>query len=398
VTEPPAFRLAVRPSLVDARTLALVLLGAALLGAALWTVRWTVASSHAQGDTFWYTRQALLYAGYPESDATAIAADFIVGQGRGVDPAGWISAAETLDSRYIGIFASRPVYPLVAAQLVGILGTGAMAAATALAAMAFAAALAALVWPAAGATATFVAILAAFALPTGGWLAVMYADGWMFATLTASLAAAAAFLRTDRRAWLAAFALSVLVLYATKSANAIVLVVATVLLAIASVMLTGSLRTRVVELAAVAVAVGGLMTVTFGALGLPGLTETVQDLLTEHFDLPDVASPWPQLLQQAAALGRTALFALAGQPVVLAAALIGLIALAAARTWWAGLVALAGVAAVLTVVVHPVRSEIPRLMAPIWISVAVGWGLVGAAGASWLQMRLRTPRGSGTSV
>jgi hypothetical protein len=383
---------------VDARTLALVLLGAALLGAALWTVRWTLASSHAQGDTFWYTRQALLYAGYFESDATAIAADFIVGQGRGIDPAQWISAAEMLDSRYIEIFASRPVYPLVAAQLVGILGTGAMAAATAVAAMAFAAALAALVWPAAGATATFVAILAAFALPAGGWLAVMYADGWMFATLTASLAAAAAFLRTDRRALLAAFALSVLALYATKSANAVVLVVATVLLAIASVMLTRSLRTRVVELAAVAVAVGGLMTVTFAALGLPGLTETVQDLLTEHFDLPDVASPGPRLVQQAAALGRTALFALAGQPLVLAVALVGLIALAAARTWWAGLVALAGVAAVLTVVVHPVRSEIPRLMAPIWISVAVGWGLVAAAGASWLQMRLRTPRGSGASV
>ena len=351
----------------------------ALLGAALFVACWVSQPAHASGDTFWYTRQAYMLAGWSEADATTAAARFLVAEGHGSSPGAWIDLVRSIDPRYIAIFDSRPVYPLVAAPLVSSAGTDALTIAAGLGAVLFAAALAALVGAEAGWLAALAAVVAAFALPTGGWFAHLFADGWMLALLTVCLATAAAYLRTQRRAWLGGFLVSLCALYLTKSANGAVLVAATAGVGLLAVARARRLGTAPARLAIAAAVVGAGLMLVFAWLHLPGLTETVQDLLTTHFARPDVADPWLPLLRMDRALLPLIVPGLLAQPLLVVVAGIGYAALLAVRAWWAGLVAVTGIATVLTVLVHPVPSEIPRLIAPIWIGVAIGWGILVAA-------------------
>lgn len=348
-----------------------------ILGGALWGFRWATASSHASGDTFWYTRQAFVYAGRADTEATALAADFIVRQGRGNDPGPWVAAARTVDQRYQAIFRARPVYPLIAAPFVGLVGADGMAIASFLSAVAFAVALGFLAWSIVGSSvASIAAVVAAFALPTGGWLAYLYADGWMLALWTASLAAGIAYVRSGMRSWLIAFAVFVAMLFLTKSANGAVLVIATIGAAAVVAIVERRIRTRATGLAAVAATIGLVQVVLFAVLHLPGLNQTLQDLWTNHFVRPDVTDPWLRLARRDLAMVRGIAVALIGQPIVVGVAAIGLAALATLHSFPGALLVIAGLSSVLTVLVHPVTSEIPRLMAPIWVSVAVGWAVL----------------------
>jgi hypothetical protein len=353
--------------------------GLLLLGAALWSVRWSLASSHGSGDTFWYTRQALRLGGRTEQDATASAARFVVQLGRGSDPEAWVAAARLADPRYVAIFESRPVYPLTAALFVGLAGTSAMAISSAIAAALFAAAMGLLGWLVTRSMlAAILAVAAAFALPSGGWLSFLYADGWMLALWVASLAFATLYLERGQRRWLAAFALGLGLLYATKSANGAVLVAAVVFIALVVAVHERSVRTRATGLAVAAGVIGLAQLIVFAALHLPGLSETVQDLLTVHFQRPDADAPWSRLVQRDLAMAPGLLAALVGQPIVLAIGGVGLASLVVVVGWRSALLLAAGFATVLTVAIHPVSSEIPRLMAPIWVTVAVGWAALGA--------------------
>jgi hypothetical protein len=124
------------------------------------------------------------------------------------------------------------------------------------------------------------------------------------------------------------------------------------------------------------VAAGGLH-VAKAPLGQPGVLDSIQDLLTDHFTRPDVAAPLVELvLVDLRQLPRW----LAG--LLVAPVEVGLVVIAAiALVRFAGAVGLpwlsGATATLLLVFVHPVTSEIPRLLAPIWVTVAIGLVVAG---------------------
>jgi hypothetical protein len=104
-------------------------------------------------------------------------------------------------------------------------------------------------------------------------------------------------------------------------------------------------------------------------LGLPSLEDTLQDLATRHFARPDVPDPWGLLVRTNRRLWGDQLDRWWGVPqplpVVLAACLVAVGTLRRAGVVWA-LVALSAIG---IVVLHPLSSEYPRLLAPAWLVV-----------------------------
>src|SRR5260221_307060 len=136
------------------RTLRIALVGA--IGGAMWTIRWLIEPIHAFPDTFWYTRMAFQDAGATASNATIAAAGAMVGWRGSGSLDGYVHTVAAVDPRYAAIFEARPMYPLVAAPFIPILGPDAMVAASLLA----------------GVVAT-VGIFVALVAVRGSWLALL---------------------------------------------------------------------------------------------------------------------------------------------------------------------------------------------------------------------------------
>jgi len=114
-------------------------------------------------------------------------------------------------------------------------------------------------------------------------------------------------------------------------------------------------------------------------LGWPGLSESLQDTFTKHFIRQDVSDPVGRLV-------RLDLHFWAYYPVSEPTALllaVGLVAIAVAlvrREAVFGVLAIAVSATGLgAVVAHPIASQADRLMAPVWLLVALGLPLLLAA-------------------
>ncbi|MBI2778090.1 MAG: hypothetical protein HYX57_12645 [Chloroflexi bacterium] len=167
-----------------------------------------------------------------------------------------------------------------------------------------------------------------------------------------------------------------LLLYASKTANGAVVVAALVALGVLAMSAHSDSTRRVVLLASVAAAIGVGQLILFALVGAPGLNETLQDYFTRHFAIPDVENPFWLLLRRDVSLVPRFLISLAMQPIVLVVAALGLGPLLLARSAWATMWLFAGLGAALTVAIHPVLSEIPRLMAPAWVVVGFGGSLV----------------------
>ena len=349
-----------------------LLVAALVLGIALWSARWATADRRATGDAFWYARTAEIIAGRSSDEATEVAAD-VMERYRGQAAERWLEAPDTVDPRYQAIFAARPFFPAVAAQFARPLGADALVGASLLGGAVLAAVVtfAAARFVGGGPAAVFVAALA-FVLPSGVFVARLGPEGWVLVWWTAALALATAYLPRPRHGVLVGLVVTVIALYLTKSSNAAVLAIA----------LTGTAGVAwwrrlpeapsMARAAVVVVAtVGGLLAAS-AAAGQPSIVDSIQDLLTDHFTRPDVAAPLIELvLVDLRQLPRW-LAGLLLAPVEVGLAVIAAIALvrfAGPPSWpW-----LAGAGAtVLLVVVHPVTSEIPRLLAPIWVTVAIG--------------------------
>jgi hypothetical protein len=349
----------------------------AVLGAVLGLARWELEPSHASGDAFWYARTALEYRGASREAATSAAATFIVGEGRGDDPDVYVRYARTVDPRYPAIFESRPFYPLVASALIPVAGLRAGMALAALAAgVAFAMAFGWFVERLTGSLAAALgAISLAFVLPSGRWFAFMYADGWMLVFAALALASGCIYLGDTRARYLAAFLASIVLLYLTKPANGAALVVGFVLLGLGAWLAGSPNRRPAATLATASLLISLTHLAAFAFLDLPGLETTLQDMFTLHFSQPDVANPLERLVWRDLEVAGMALrFPLQEPITVLLVA--GLVApLVAIRRAWAAAWLIGGFVAVLTVLAHPVTSEFPRLLAPIWITAALGGGL-----------------------
>jgi hypothetical protein len=357
----------------------------AALGLFLGVIRWAVEPTHASGDAFWYARLALEYRGLSDAGATQLAADFIVDQGRGDDPAAYVELVRSVDARYPAIFASRPIYPLIVAGVLSIANLGtAMALAALLAGIAFAVAFG---WFICSVTGSLVAaaggVLLAFVLPSGKWFAFMYADGWMLVFLVLALALATRYV-LDRRVWHLICAMAAVgMLYLTKPANGAALVIGLVIIAIVGWASRLEGHERLSTVGAAAGAVGLAQVAVFAVIGLPGLETTLQDMFTVHFSAPDVDNLVVRVLSRDLDVIGMAVSLPFREPVtmlVIAALVVPLVT----RQQWAWMWLSAGSCSILVVLAHPVTSEIPRLLAPIWIVGALG-------GALWIA-RIRSSR------
>jgi hypothetical protein len=365
----------------------------AMLGALLWAGNWLADPRRASGDTFWYGRQALQFAGFSKESATITAAHFIVAQGRGSDAQEWIEASETVDPRYPAIFESRPFYPLTAVPFLPFVGLWAMAVSALVAGTVFAIVFGSLAWWATGSIRVAVfGVTVAYLLPSGHPFAVMQADGWMLALWASGLFAAGLYLTNGQMRWLVGFVVVLVLLYGTKSANAAVLAGAVALVGGGAGLLgRDEGRRRGLALAALALVTGIGLLAAFAALGLPGIRETLQDLLTDHFQRPDVATPVRRLMGTLGRRGPALIGALLPNPLVPIAIVLGLAPLLLIRRAWAALWAVGGLATLSTVVIHPVVSEVPRLIAPLWLAVALG-AVLGAAALLEVPPQLRRER------
>ncbi len=351
--------------------------GLSLFGLAFWLAAWNVDRPRAYPDTFDYTSLALEYTGVDRISADRTALRFA---SRYAQP-GSIAAAFSYNPgfeqggfeapRYRGIFQERPLYPAVSASLMPVLGLNAMIVAAALGGILFAVALGLTVeMLTASKLLSLLAVALAYALPLGLWLVALIAEGWMLALWTASLGLAMAYERTRRPKWLAAFILATILLTLTKSTNAAALAFTVATVAVVSLVWRRGSAPALWRLTGVAVGVVAAFSLASAALGLPNLTDATQDLLTDHYRLPDVPSPWAELARLSAyRMPRILHDASLALWVILLPAAARLLA---ARWAWSGLWLTGAVASFLLFAGHPEPSEGPRYLAPIWVSAVVG--------------------------
>ena len=165
---------------------------------------------------------------------------------------------------------------------------------------------------------------------------------------------------------------------ATKIGNLDAVALGLLAVGVGGVVIGAAWRTRGIRLALVS---GGILiaaNVSSAAIGLPSAMDQIQDLLTAHFRKPDSANPIIDLLRMDLhffpGLGR---FVLGIAPLVaIGATIVAAATLVKKRSeawvWpWVASAAASG----LLIAIHPVRSELDRLVAPLWLSVAIGIGL-----------------------
>jgi hypothetical protein len=153
-------------------------------------------------------------------------------------------------------------------------------------------------------------------------------------------------------------------------------------------------RRAVATLGGVALVLGTLQVALFAAIGWPGLEETLQDLFTGHFKQPDVAAPLARLIPYIVHHRYELAAAVLPTPLVPIGVLLGLTPLLLVERWWARLWIPAGLITFLTVLVHPLHSQVSRLMAPLWLSVALGGALGLAVIGPWLHALVANATGS----
>lgn len=349
-----------------------------------------IASS---GDSFWYMRQAQIFAGTDPATASTRASrqvcrdinrsareqqiDRTCRDGypqRGVSP------------RYIAIFGSRPGYPLFAAPFVKILGLWkGMAAATLILAVTAGLLMYLAVWLAFGnRLAGVVAAALIYLLPTGFWMTRMLADGAMLVGCLVVLIGA----MLAWRGRLSGIPIAVAGLawtFLSKSANGVAMALVLLVASIAAVPIRSSNRRG-------ALLTGGLgLAALVGwfalspALRLPSLNETIQDFATRHFTRPDIPDPYTWLWEQNLAWWPETVERMIVSPLPLISVILATVLLVA-RTRHVALLWLGtGLTGLVVLAAHPVDAEYERLTIPVWplVAAAVGYVVVGALPARW---------------
>jgi hypothetical protein len=134
-------------------------------------------------------------------------------------------------------------------------------------------------------------------------------------------------------------------------------------------------RFAAATLAGVVPAAGVL--VVQGMLGLPGLSDVMQEIPTRHFALPDVADP----IAHTIALNRWAipnrlLPTLVEQPLLLLTVVAGFAGFVVRPTWPTTPFLVAALVIPVAWMIHPVWFDAGRILAPAWVSVNLGIALL----------------------
>jgi hypothetical protein len=226
---------------------------------------------------------------------------------------------------------------------------------------------------------------ALLALPSGYTASRVQADGTALA-LSLLVALGVARIWNGRRSGWAVAGSAFLALYLTKSASGAALSIG--LLAAACVLaLTCRDRARR-ALAVAAMAVGLLLAWTLAGrvLGWPRLIDTVQDTATLHFTRPDIADPLWYLARRALGLWHVQVDHTLRNPWPVLPLVLGAFLVTRRRPlgWVTVSVAVTGV---IVVTAHPLPSQFPRLIAPVWVVAAAGAAALAECGVAWLAAR-----------
>jgi hypothetical protein len=339
----------------------------------------------ASGDTYYYLTQALEFAGVPSQQAHQQAGEVVCGE---IHRMHLLDGASTdctryevnPPQRYIEIFTSRPGWPLLLSPFVRALGPwrGAVGA-TFLIALLAAALVHAALRQVTGPIAAASGAVAFSLLGTGTWATWLLPEGAVFACTALALLGATMWLRG---AWAGppVVAVALVMLYACKPANGAAVSTALLVGGLVLVALPGQ-RRRAVLLAGLGAAGVAGWTLVSRLAGLPSLEDTLQDLATRHYAVPDVPDPYVRLRDMNEQLWTVQLDRWLGiplpLPVIVVACLVAAVTLPRVGTLWA----LVASSAVGIVVLHPLVSQYDRLLAPAWLAVcAAVAGLVGMLG------------------
>jgi hypothetical protein len=381
---------------VDAVALAVVLVVAALA----FVSHFESDRRRATGDTYYYLSQSLEFAGVSSDEARAQAGEVVCAEVhrlhvRNPTTADCTRYVVNPPRRYLDIFTSRPGWPILGSPFVGLLGAwwGAVVATFLLALLAAALVHAALrqvtgpVPAAAGA-------MAFSLLGTGTWAAWLLPEGAVFACTALALLGATRCSGGDRRGLYVA-AVALVLAYACKPANGAALSASLLAAGLVLAALPGR-RPRPAVLAGVGAAGLAGWALVSRLAGLPSLEDTLQDLATRHYALPDVPHPYLHLRDVNEQLWTGQVDRWLGipqpLPLILAACLVAVLTLGRAGVLWA-VVALSAVG---IVALHPLVSQYDRLIAPAWLAVCAAVagiaGLLGSAVRSAARSRWTLPR------
>jgi hypothetical protein len=288
--------------------------------------------------------------------------------------------------RYLRIFTSRPGWPLLLSPFVGLLGPwrGAVVA-TLLIALLAAALVHVALRQVTGPLAAAAGAVAFSLLGTGTWAAWLLPEGAVFALTALALLGASIWLRGSRKGPLVVV-VALALLYACKPANGAAVSGALLAAGLVLAVLPGGRRRAVVLAGTGAAGIGG-WTLVSRLAGLPSLEDTLQDLATRHYLLPDVPDPYLRLRNMneqlwTVQLGRW-LEIPQPLPLIVVACLVAVVTLRRAGVLWA-VVALSAVG---IVALHPLVSQYDRLLAPAWLGVcAAVAGVVDRLGRGLLRV------------
>lgn len=384
---------------------------AILVAVVVWLFLWTTIRPRTGYDGLVYQRLAFAYAG--ASVEEQIEASYTIFQ-RYADPEyvaeveAALSRGETVWSawlptreRWLGIYASRPLYPLVVAALYPVLDLRAPLAATALVVLIFTLSLLVVLRPLIGSAAATVAlVLCIMNTELSRWLVTLHTDGLSIALWSLALVVVARFVAVGRTrpaaiGWLAGLLLVALALTFTRPLGMFLPLVVGL-----SGMIALPFDRRVAGRFFATTAVAGLAAAAFlvyaQVAGLPSFRDVLQDLPTRHFSRPDIADPVAYVVEaNLRQLPNVLLPAFFADPRLWGSALFGLAGLLAiGRSWWVAPFVLAPFVVHLSYMVHPGIDQYPRNMAASWLSLNVGIALVVVAGIERLRRlddRFRRP-------
>ena len=345
-----------------------------------------------------YHRIALEYVGAPvaEQEATAWTlfatyaspgdVDLVeAGIAEGGSP--WDAMDEPSRERWVDVYRSRPLYALLVAAGYPLLDLRAPLLVSAASVLLFTVSMALGVGRVVGFGIGLAAVLFSFANPLlATWLIFLQPDGLAVALWSACLATVALFIRHGTWHWLALLGAAAIALSFTRPLGVFLpLVLGSCALA-ALVLRRPEWRRLGLGTGAAALATG-LFTAYSYLLGLPTVTDVLQDLPTRHFLRPEVADPLSWTIEVAAAQIVDPLVpTLVGNPALWGPALIGVVGLIAVGRSWALAPFVAAIPILpLAYLVHPQLSEAPRTMAPIWVSVHLGMAMAFVAVVMRLQ-------------
>jgi hypothetical protein len=356
------------------------------------------ARIEASGDSYWYMRQALMFTGKSEPEASRISAQLICADQNRVarelhqDPNCFSYDVSWVPQRYIRIFTSRPGFPLFAVPFVATLGAwhGMLTATVVLCLIAVVLAFLAVYLATGYRLAGFVTGLALIALPSGFYMTRMLTEGGLMAGYAAVIAGALLTWRGRYRFGLTVITLSLVWLFAVKSASG--LAAAAV---VAGASLIGLVGPRVQRRGPLLTGALGLVAAALWAAfsGLthqPGLNETIQDFAANHFRKPDVPDPYGWLYRKNLAYWPDQWQALRKAPKPMIGFVVASALLVVKLRREAALFVFIGLIGVAMQVAHPYASQWDRMNFSLWLTMAAAAGLVaGWAGHQATRLRRR---------